>query len=119
MNLDKFPKEIKILSIPYKIEYCNNPSNVDIHKRESMVGQIDFWTNTIRIYIGSGCEEDVWHTIWHEVIHAIHHTLKIKWEEDKDEDIVDLLALGVNSVILEYFEYKGNKKINGKSKKKT
>jgi len=114
----KFPKEIKILGIPYKVKYCNNPSNVDIHKRESLWGQIDFWTKTIRIY-GDDCYESMWQTIWHEIIHGIIYTLKIKFNDDRDEEeVVDLLATGINDIILNYFKFKGNER-NGKLSKKT
>jgi hypothetical protein len=117
-NLDNFPTEIDILGIPYKLEYCDNPSNVDVHKRESLWGQIDFWTGTIRIYVGSGNEEAIWHTIWHEILHAIICSLKIKLDDDKEEDIVDLLSLGINNIMFKYFKFKKGSK-NVKSKIKT
>ena len=92
------PDSIDILGIRYSVEYLEKPSDVDIHKRESLWGQVDFWTRSIRIYDDGGRRpvEDIWHTILHEVIHAICSALKI---EDEDEEDTDLLALGLLNVL--------------------
>lgn len=100
MSLNSFPKEINILGIPYKIEYCNIPSNVDIHRRESMSGQIDFWSKTIRIYSGDRSVESTWHIIWHELLHGIVDVLNIDFKEDSEEDIIDRIALGLNDILI-------------------
>ena len=90
------PSSVCILGIDYQIEYVDKPSDVDIYKRESLWGQIDFWTRTIRIYDNGRGLVDVWHTILHEVIHGISSALKLELD---DEDKVDLLALGLTEVL--------------------
>lgn len=92
------PKTIKILDVTYTVEYVDKPSEVDIFKRESMFGQIDYWTRSIRIFDKDRSDQDVQRTIWHEILHGIVEQIHIKWATDSDEDIVDRLALGINSV---------------------
>lgn len=99
MNL---PTEIKILDVVYQIEYVDKPSDVDLYKRESLWGQCDFWTRTIRIYANNRQESDIWQTIWHEVIHAIAEKMDIDEQGGKmtgDEKLIDLLATGINCVL--------------------
>ena len=72
----KKPTEVNILGITYKIEYVNSVSDVDIHRRESLWGQIDYWTHSIRIYDGDRSIESIWKTI------------------------VELLALGMADVLI-------------------
>ena len=72
------PESLNILGINYKITYCANASEVDIHKRESCWGQVDFWTQTIRIYDNGRQVEDIWETIIHEILHVIGEKLKLE-----------------------------------------
>ena len=65
------PTNVNILGVDYTIEYTDRPSDVDMYKRESLWGQVDFWTRTIRIYYNNRGIQEVWHTIIHEVLHAI------------------------------------------------
>jgi len=96
----KKPKTINILGIPYKVIYVDKPSDVDIFKRESLWGQIDYWTRTIRIYDNSQAEEDMWETIFHEILHGIANSLHLKWLEDKkNHDELDLLALAITDIL--------------------
>jgi len=53
------PNKVNILGIEYSITYLDKPSDVDIYKRESLWGQIDYWTRTIRIYDNGRPEEDI------------------------------------------------------------
>ena len=98
----KKPTEVNILGMPYKINYVDSVSDVDIHRRESLWGQIDYWTHSIRIYDGGRSIESIWKTIFHEVIHGITSHLKIKVIRDAEnyEDIVELLALGMADVLI-------------------
>lgn len=96
----KLPKEIKIFDITYKITYTNKPSEVDIFKRESLWGQIDYWTRTIRIYNNGLSIDDIWQRIWHELLHGICDKLKLE-DLKADEKVVDLLATGINSIIVD------------------
>ena len=100
----KRPEQIKIFDVVYTVEYVEKPSDVDIFQRQSLWGQVDFWTRTIRIYANNRQESDVWQTVWHEVIHAICEKLDIDADGGKlgsNEKAIDLLATGINSVLLD------------------
>jgi hypothetical protein len=95
------PDSVEIFGVRYSIEYCRHPSEVDITKRTCSWGQIDFWTRSIRIY-DNKIVQDIWDTILHEVLHGIIEALKIRGrieEEGTKEDIVRLLALGLQDVM--------------------
>lgn len=95
------PNKVNILGVEYKIFYFDKPSEVDIYKRESFWGQIDYWTRTIRIYNnGKRPNEDIWQTIFHEVIHGIAEALSLKSiKKDENHDELDVLALAITDVI--------------------
>lgn len=88
------PDSVIILGKRYKIEYTDKPSDVDIYQRESLWGQIDYWTRTIRIYDRECSAEDRWHSIIHEVLHGIISALNLDKIKD-DEDSIDILALAL------------------------
>jgi hypothetical protein len=96
------PENVNILGTDYTIDYKDNPSDVDIHKRKSLWGQIDYWTRTIRIYDSGKPETDVFHSILHEVLHGIDSALNLHIldkEEIKDgEEVIDMLALALSDV---------------------
>lgn len=72
MQLPKnLPKKLNICGSIYKIVYTNDMSEVDIMGREMLWGQIDFQTNTIRIFVGDRPIEAVWKTLLHEIMHGI------------------------------------------------
>jgi len=98
----ELPNKIKIFDATYTITYTDKPSEVDIFKRDSLWGQIDFWTRTIRIFNDDGklSDDDIWQTIWHEILHGICNKLKLNDLGDDDKTI-DLLATGINSVIID------------------
>lgn len=94
------PKEVNILGIPYKIIYVDKPSEVDIFKRESLTGQIDFWTRTIRIYDQARSEEDLWETLIHEILHGIVELLHLKsLKKDEHHEELDLVALALTDIL--------------------
>jgi len=94
------PTEINILGIQYRVEYMDKPSDVDIYKRESLWGQIDYWTRTIRIYDNGRQQEDIWQTVLHEVLHGIAEALKLSVLGNADyHDELDLLALALVDVL--------------------
>jgi hypothetical protein len=95
----KLPEKVNICGISYKIAYVDRPSEVDIHKRESLWGQIDYWTRTIRIYDNDQPVEDVFGTILHEVLHGLTSALNLK-EFEKNHDDLDVLALGLADVLI-------------------
>lgn len=92
----ELPYKINICGIIYSVEYKENPSDVDIHRRESLWGQIDYWTRTIRIYHNNNPLEDVWQTIIHEVVHGIcNHLALNEFDKPENHDDLDVLALGL------------------------
>lgn len=108
--MSELPYSVKIFDVMYSIEYVEKPSDVDIFKRESLWGQVDFWTRTIRIYRNDRQASDVWQTLWHEILHAVCTKLALEVESGKlsdDEKAIDLLATGINSVLLDNGWFRG------------
>jgi len=94
------PDKVNILGKEYSIEYCDKPSDVDIYKRQTMFGQIDHWTLTIRIYSGT-TEDEMFDSLIHEVLHGICENLKIKTITGSSdyEDVISLLSLGLSDFL--------------------
>lgn len=93
------PEKLNILGIEYTIEYVNTPSEVDIYKRQSLWGQIDYWTRTIRVYDNNRTKADVFQTLLHEVLHGIGSSLKLKLNNDENHDELDILALALTDFL--------------------
>jgi hypothetical protein len=96
------PTQVNILGKVYKIEYVDKPSDVDIHKRESLWGQCDYWTRSIRVFRNDDSNiEDLFHIVLHEILHGIISDLHLKTisSAPDHEDIVDLLALALADVL--------------------
>jgi len=89
------PSSLNILGKTYSITYVEKPSDVDIYKRTSLWGQVDYWTRSIRIFDGGRADEDLWHTLMHEVLHAIAEDLKLRLARSENHDEMDLLALAL------------------------
>jgi len=104
-------KEINILGKRFSIDYVDKPSDVDIFKRQSLWGQIDFWTSSIRIYVGNRTDDEIWETVLHEIIHDLIQELKIKAlinaDGTQNEETVCLLAMGLYDTLYR------NKMFNG------
>ncbi len=94
------PTEVNILGIPYKIEYVDNPADVDSQKRKSLFGQIDPWTATIRVYDKDRPMEDIFCTILHEVLHGISEGLNLCLNKVEHHDDLDILAIALSDVLL-------------------
>lgn len=91
------PEKVNILGREYAIVYVDNPSDVDTHKRESLWGQIDYWTRTIRIYDNGRSATDLWQTLMHELLHGI--SAEMHWDELRKDDItIDILSLALIDV---------------------
>lgn len=100
MNLT-LPKSVNIIGIEYSIDYVDKPSDVDIYHRESLWGQIDFWTRSIRIYNNGLQANDVWQSVLHEVLHGITDALKMQClGSDDNHDELDILALALTDVLI-------------------
>ena len=94
------PESINILGKTYSVAYVDKPSDVDIYNRDSMWGQVDYWTHSIRVYAPNGfSQEEILDTLLHEILHVIGKTLKIKVLKE-DEDIVGLVAMALADTIL-------------------
>lgn len=87
------PERVNILGKEYHIDYKDTPSEVDLFKRESLWGQMDPWTRTIRIYDADRQPQDLWETLLHEIIEALRLDLHLDSLEDHDE--LELLALAL------------------------
>ena len=85
------PDKVNILGVEYSITYVDNPSEVDIYKRDSLWGQIDYWTRTIRIYDNDRRLEDIFHSLLHEVLHGISSALKLKLRDENMHDELDVI----------------------------
>ena len=91
----KLPETVMIAGVPHKVEYCTRASEVDINKRESLWGQIDFWTKTIRIYTKDNPYAAIFKVLLHEMIHGYGAEWDIKDLNPESEDTetkTDLLA---------------------------
>ena len=88
--------KVNILGKEYTVEVVEKPSDVDINKQDSLWGQVDYWTRTIRVYKAVNINDQL-HVLLHEMVHAIVEELHIdSISRAKDyENIVDLLALGL------------------------
>jgi hypothetical protein len=91
--MQRRPKDVNICGIVYTIEYKDKPSEVDIFKRDSLWGQIDPWTRTIRVYDNKKPDIDVLQTIIHEMIHSIAISMHLKsMKDDANHNDLDVLA---------------------------
>ncbi len=96
------PMQVNVLGKQYSITYVDNPAEVDLHKRKSLWGQVDYWTRTIRVYDNGRTIEDLWETILHEIVHIVGdelHLNGIGGESDQVEETVDLLGLALTDVL--------------------
>lgn len=94
------PSSVIVLGAKYSIEYKDNPADVDHECRESLWGQVDYWTSSIRIYDNGRAESEIWETLLHEVLHIIAHHLKMHRLTDADaHDDLDLLALALRDTL--------------------
>lgn len=103
MAKSKKPKSVNVLGKVYSIEYVDKASEVDIFKRKSLRGQIDYWTRTIRIYDCGLAASDVWETIIHEVIHGIVVEMGIESLDKEGNDVerdLDRLSVGLTDTFI-------------------
>jgi hypothetical protein len=93
------PESVEIFSKQYQIEYCERPSDVDKEGRESLWGQIDHWTHSIRIYAPDGFSNaEIWDSLIHEILHVLAEEFKLDLKEHEEQ--VSLLALGLADVLI-------------------
>lgn len=88
----KLPNKVNIVGTDYTVQYCKSSSDVNVHKRESLWGEIDYWTTTIRVY-KERCTVELWKTIFHEILHGLAQELNLTMLKNKDNhDELDVLA---------------------------
>jgi len=93
------PDSVNILGKTYAIEYMDNPAEVDVFKRQSLWGQVDFWTRTIRIYDNQTVDGDILHYLLHEMLHAIASELNLVLDKEEYHDDLDVLALALSDTL--------------------
>jgi hypothetical protein len=93
------PEHVNILGVEYAVTYVDKPSDVDLYKRESLWGQIDYWTRTIRVYDKDRPRPDVFQTLLHEILHGIAEELKLVLSKDEYHDDLDILAIALTDVL--------------------
>ena len=99
------PQSVNVLGSQYSIKYFDKPSDVDMFHRESLWGQCDFWTKSIRIYDdGNLSDSDILQTVLHEVLHVIAQEFKLPqlgdWKDKEKHDELDLLSLALVDVFI-------------------
>ena len=89
-------KKIKILNKTYKIKYTDE----DLYfLGQKCYGQLNKVSNTITINTGVN-KEQIKETLLHEILHAIYCEFSLK-DEDKEEEIVTLMARGLRTICID------------------
>lgn len=97
------PKSVNIFSIPFSITYVACELDVDAEKRRELWGQIDYHTQSIRIYDNGGklSESDILSTILEEVMHGVSCKLKLDcFESEVGHKELTALCQGLADVFL-------------------
>lgn len=81
------PKSVNIMGQTYSIDYCAKPSDVDIHGQESLMGQLDWWSRSIRL-LDQPSKDALWQALFHEILHGLDLDGKLKLKHET----LDLLA---------------------------
>jgi len=99
----QLPKSLNIGGILYQISYVDKASDTDLEGQQSMWGQIDYWTRTIRIYKKNRTVEDIIQTLLHEMLHAISQEYQLNMEDkevnlntpsgEKETAFIEILSL--------------------------
>lgn len=97
------PKTIKVLDSTYTIKYVNSTKKVSPSGKEELDGHCDLGSQTITLFLNKKSMNETWQTLWHELLHAVVGKMWIQEiEKNKNEErIIDLLALGISSIIAE------------------
>ena len=98
----KKPKSVNIFGKEYSITYVDNPAEVDLYKRKSLWGQIDYWTRTIRVYDNNRNPTDIFETIIHEILHAIDSEMCLNLfssDKDKDHEKLEIVSVSLADVL--------------------
>ena len=100
----KLPKTIKVFDSIYEIKYFDSYVEVDPNRRELMEGCLDHESAQIRIYRNNRSYRDIMQTVWHETTHSIGEKMKlecIRNDDPKGDEIVDAIAIAINTIIFD------------------
>ncbi len=86
------PKQINIMGADYRVMYVDSCSDVDHDRRESLLGQIDHTSKTIRIYQDSLPIFSIWEAVMHEVVHGIVAAANLGGAKLGSESTVDTIS---------------------------
>lgn len=90
----KWPDEIKIGPIRYKVIYCDNVQNVSTTGHSVVNGEIDFEKGIIRLY-KHDCLDQMRKVLLHEIAHGFLHHIDREnniVNDSEEERFCDLLA---------------------------
>lgn len=93
------PTSLNILGVVYQVTYVDKPSDVDLQGREVNLGQIDYWSRTIRVLDNGRSIGDIWQTLIHEILHAIGSELHLKINDERNHDELDIIAVVLTDVL--------------------
>jgi len=94
-------ESIKIFDSVYTITAFDNKKAVNpLNSEENTLGYVDYNEKTIRIFASPSTKETE-KTLLHEVLHILIRELRITeiQEDERAENIIDLLALGIITII--------------------
>jgi hypothetical protein len=100
----QLPKELKIMSIPFKILYFDDHEKVHKSDNDGKVytGFSYGYKQEFRILKGEKTIEGIWETIMHEVIHMLFvETGLVDLTGKEEERIVSALGSGINCFLWE------------------
>jgi hypothetical protein len=100
----KLPTTIKVFDSNYNILYFDSYLEVDPANRECLEGLFDSDTSSIRVHRGKRNHEDILETIWHEVLHSIGYKMNLeclKHDDPKNDSVVDMIAVAVNTLLID------------------
>ena len=97
-TLDKVrPNTVSVMGINYDVEYVDDLTKTDINGHRELLGQCDYMTRTIRLYVKNEKKRDsdgyTFHLLMHEMLHAIGWGSGLKCLMDSHgEDVINVLA---------------------------
>ena len=91
------PKSVNICGVPYEIELCSDPFDIDAH-----FGQIEYKNSKIKI-CSDTTEPMMMQTLCHEIVHGMLVHLGFQ-EMSNDEQFVQSLGMAINQT----FDVKGS-----------
>lgn len=98
--IQNLPTELNILSRIYKIEYFDSMTEVDAREEKIALGQVDLHNKVIRIYLQQGRFPDILRELIHEILHVLVYELKIDFVDDREEKVIDNLAVGFMDLLI-------------------